>query len=148
MLSRHGSQKLSESPSHSIRDRKAARHSRHHSHALSPDHGDDHPNAKRISTGEAKEFYQSQLRDSPVMNQGNIDASSRIRKSRASSTSSKQARSHALDAAPHVPTSLQENEKIRQLEQKVNQQNELIQETMARMAEMEARYKGTKSDEP
>lgn len=142
----HGSQRTrtSLSPSHSIKDRKSSKQRHHLSFTQLQD---DRPDAKRISTGEAKEFYESQLRGSPVMNPGNVDTAASAHRTRTSPESSKRSRFQAPDASPHVPTLLQESAKIRQLQWKVDRQNEWIQATMARMEAIEAKYQGNNGDQ-
>lgn len=142
-VGRHGSQKISSSPSHSVKDRKSPKQ-RHSVHAQSPD---DRSGTKRISTGEAREFYQSQLKDSPVMNAGNVGTFGSARKTRTSPETSKPSRFQTDDATPQVPTLLQESAKIRQLQWKVDRQNEWIQATMARMEAIETKYQTRNSEE-
>lgn len=141
-----GSQRWSLSPSQSLRDRKSARQHRRQSPALSPDEVDERPDAKRISTDEAKEFYECQLRDSPIPNPGNIDTSSRDSRGQESSSFSISVRGQAPENVSHAPTSLQDSEKILQLQEKVARQEEWMQEAMLRMAAMEARYEENNRD--
>jgi hypothetical protein len=127
-------QVASGSPSHFVTGRMSPRQL-YHRHSAQPQ--DDPPTNKRISTSGAKEFYQNQLKDSPVMNSGNVETFGRARLSRTSPTTSHLPRSQAPDSSVSHEN---ENEKIHQLQQQVDRQHEWMQSTMARVAAIEAKF--------
>lgn len=130
---RRDSHRKSLSPAHAVADRKKTRKVAGSS-SIQP--SDVRSKTKRISTGDAKNFYQNQLRDSPVRNEGNIEKSAKMPESSTSSGSEDTLRLGVVGGTK------EENETIRQLQGEVRRQNEVIQAAMARMEALELKYEG------
>uniref|UniRef100_A0A2D3VAH0 Uncharacterized protein n=1 Tax=Ramularia collo-cygni TaxID=112498 RepID=A0A2D3VAH0_9PEZI len=137
------SQRKSLGPSHPVSDQKKMREPKFLPLTNSPGHRAD---TKRISTGEARDFYQNQLKDAPVMNSGNVDTSADARRDHAPSTTPKPSlsRVEAAEEEPRVPESRSESKKILHLQRKLDLQQKWIEEAMARMEALESQAQEAK----